>query len=267
MNKTELIETLKSLGYTVEEKTVTKVNERKEALIVSKNEIGITLYPEHLLSEMSEVIEMVEKQFNEIRNDVVKSFGNRDYILSHVRCRMVNKERNADLLADAPHIDFLDLAVIFEVDTTEFTREPSAGIIRNGLMSAAGLTVDELYSHAMENETIAYDSIMNFLMGYKVETLESATALFVTKPDKLYGATAILHNEVLAEIAKLKDDDLIIFPSSVHEIIVIPANTGVESSAMREMVSTINATEVRPEDFLSNSVYYYDRASNTVEFE
>jgi hypothetical protein len=53
-----------------------------------------------------------------------------------------------------------------------------------------------------------------------------------------------------------------ILPSSVHETILIPDNEDYLLSELEEMVWEINRTELMAEDWLSDSVYYYDRTRN-----
>ena len=45
---------------------------------------------------------------------------------------------------------------------------------------------------------------------------------------------------------------------------MVPESYGVEIAALKEMVCDINATEVKEEEVLSNSVYRYDRAKRTI---
>lgn len=57
--------------------------------------------------------------------------------------------------------------------------------------------------------------------------------------------------------------DFYIIPSSVHELLLIPQDFG-DPSDLIELVKNINATEVSPEDFLSNSIYEYDSLSKEI---
>lgn len=264
--KMKLVEELKKRGYNVEEKEVAKVNETKRGLYVSKGDAGIMLYGECMDEDVEEIIDMIEKKFNNKINDVASAVNDRDYVLSHVRCRLINKERNAEYLANKPHIDFLDLAAVFDLDTSEFTGGSSSAVLPNKVVQKIGLTTEELFFRAMENEEISYDSLMNMATGNHLETPREADALVVTKANKPYGATAMLHKEILAEISAMWEDDLVICPSSVHEIIVLRDSDVKDNSAIIDIVTSINATKVSATEFLSNNVYYYDHATNKVEF-
>lgn len=49
-----------------------------------------------------------------------------------------------------------------------------------------------------------------------------------------------------------------ILPSSIHETIVVPDNGEFDYRVLQDMVQTINASEVSPEERLSDHVYHYD---------
>lgn len=61
-------------------------------------------------------------------------------------------------------------------------------------------------------------------------------------------------------------DNLIILPSSLHELIVLPENqyTG-DCEACAEMVKNVNTSVVLPEDYLSDHVYTYNRDTQELE--
>ena len=71
------------------------------------------------------------------------------------------------------------------------------------------------------------------------------------------GAGVLFCDSVLRKIWQ-KIGDFYILPSSVHEVIVVPVSGGIDRVELTEMVRTINATEVAPEDRLSDQVYLYD---------
>lgn len=50
--------------------------------------------------------------------------------------------------------------------------------------------------------------------------------------------------------------DLYILPSSIHEIIVLPVDFRDDVTGLKDMVNTVNQTQVLPEEFLSDSVYF-----------
>ena len=59
--------------------------------------------------------------------------------------------------------------------------------------------------------------------------------------------------------------DFFLLPSSVHEIIVAPDDGNLSYPELKEMVAEINATQVAPEDRLTDEVYHYDTRSTCLK--
>ena len=86
-----------------------------------------------------------------------------------------------------------------------------------------------------------------------------------TNTMRMNGAGVILYPGFLKKFAEKMGDDLYILPSSIHEVLLLPASYDVEVEFLKEMVSQINREEVLPEERLSDSVYFYDRKTDRVE--
>ena len=67
------------------------------------------------------------------------------------------------------------------------------------------------------------------------------------------------------EIADKYDSDLVIIPSSKHELLFIKRSSlNIPICNIKQMVYTINRTEVDSKDVLSDSVYIYDRKKKKI---
>ena len=71
-------------------------------------------------------------------------------------------------------------------------------------------------------------------------------------------------NGVLDKIGELLGSDFYVLPSSTHEVILVPDNGNMQTKELEDMVKEVNATQVPPEDLLSDKVQYYDRAAKTL---
>ena len=60
------------------------------------------------------------------------------------------------------------------------------------------------------------------------------------------------------------ESDFYILPSSVHEVILIPATDRTSISELSEMVQEVNGTEVARDEVLSQHAYYYSRKDHCV---
>lgn len=82
----------------------------------------------------------------------------------------------------------------------------------------------------------------------------------ITNQQEQYGASALLYEDCLRSLADQAGGDLYILPSSIHELIAIPA-AGGDPTGLQDLVREINGTKdlISPDEVLSNNVYRYSR--------
>lgn len=78
-------------------------------------------------------------------------FGDFHAVSDIISCRLVNWERNSELLDEMPHRRFLNLAVTYYIPTV--VKEPNDGkiAVTDRLVSLWGVDEETLYRHALEN--------------------------------------------------------------------------------------------------------------------
>ena len=86
---------------------------------------------------------------------------------------------------------------------------------------------------------------------------KKAEVYVITSPGQRFGAAGLLNTAFLQEMAEEKGCSLIIYPSSVHEVIAVPYRDG-DGLMDTEDVQEINEALVPRSEWLSNSVYLYD---------
>ena len=87
----------------------------------------------------------------------------------------------------------------------------------------------------------------------------------LTNHYRLHGAVGIIHKEILNQYMKEKQvDKVLILPSSIHETILIPCDALSNMEYVKGMVKEVNATQVQPEEILSDNVYVYDGNEITI---
>ena len=87
----------------------------------------------------------------------------------------------------------------------------------------------------------------------------------LTNREKRYGAAALLYSGQISELADQVESDLLILPSSVHEVLLLPDDHRQEYTFYRQMVREVNTTHVEPEEVLSYSLYRYNRKNSEIE--
>ena len=74
----------------------------------------------------------------------------------------------------------------------------------------------------------------------------------------------MLYPNILKNFAEQLDRDLVILPSSIHEVLLLPYDESILFRELSDMVSNINQNEVAVEDRLSNHVYFYSRTADEI---
>ena len=86
------------------------------------------------------------------------------------------------------------------------------------------------------------------------------TKMYVLSNNKgFYGATEICNNSTMQNIANKLQADLIVLPSSVHEVIIMPKKNDDNIEELTTMVQEVNASDVDTDEVLSNHYYIYTR--------
>ena len=199
--------------------------------------------------------------------------------------KLINAEKNKALLADAPHVLLEDLAVIFYILVSNDAEGTGTITIKNNMLELWDVNTDTLYELALANTQRLFrgsvQSMANVMMDILSKQMDEEAAeefydmmvdaddmipMYVcTNTMKLNGAGVILYRGLLQEFADRVDSDVFILPSSIHETLLIPANADMEVEYLKDMVRTVNRTEVAPDEILSDSVYRYNRLTDRVE--
>ena len=167
---------------------------------------------------------------------------------------LVNPDFNRKLLAEVPHRKFMDLTIYYRHMMPLPDGTFNAATITNEEMKRLGMTEEELYANALENTP-------RLLPLWIIESEDNICVL--TNEKGVIGASVMLYPGVLAERAELMESDLYIIPSSIHEVIVIPASQHSREQLL-QMIHKANQEVVPKEEVLSDTLYYYSRADDAV---
>ncbi|MBR4966576.1 MAG: hypothetical protein IKY53_08785 [Lachnospiraceae bacterium] len=192
--------------------------------------------------------------------------------------KLVNYEKNKGLLEEIPHVRYLDLAIVFQCMVQSEELGNATILIRNTHIALWQKTEEEIYEIALQNTPKLLPAdlrTMEEILGelYSVDQDEELsvaeqigpTGMYVLSNKKrLCGAATILYPGVLRGFAKEQGKNLIILPSSVHEVILLPAQNGYDREHLKQMVSDVNETQVDAQEVLSDGVYLYLMKSDEV---
>lgn len=199
---------------------------------------------------------------------------NFDHVKDKIVMKLINYQQNLDFLDNKPYVNYLDLAIIFQYLIPYEPYGMGTITVTYALMEEWETDLDTLYQLAQKNTPLlmpySANSILDYLSlytptdVYKDETLDPM--LVLTNTEKLNGATVMLYDNLLKQIADQYDKDLIIIPSSIHEVLLLPVDSIDEESLdyYTSVVKEVNFYELSEDEVLSSHVYTYNRLSNCV---
>ena len=284
--KKNVRESLEKKGYTVREFIVHKPNKKLEAFVIADdetvNDFQVTFYYNELYKLSQNIDLVVENVINTNNCDCKISINKEDLrdfskLQNNIYCTIINAERNEDLLKEIPYISFCDLAIIFKAQLDSKDCDIASVNISNNMLKVWGVDVSDLLEKALANNDIVlgkscikplYDILVNEMGGIHMDNIDNNNMLYLFGNEKkMYGANCIItHKEILKEFAESRNTDVIILPSSRHEVLLIPySSSNFNIAELRDMVSSVNLYHVSVDDYLSDNVYIYKRAEDIIE--
>ena len=196
--------------------------------------------------------------------------------------KIVNYEKNKELLKEVPHKTYLNLAVLFYCAVENLEIGSGIILIRENHLKMWNVNTETVYEDAMKNavwkypakiypmpellkefpEALEWQEEEGGIMKLEWEDYMDALPMYVlTNTQKIFGASVLMYDGVLKKVAGKLHSNLAVLPSSIHEVIAVPVQGMAEAAGYESMVREINETQLEAEDVLSDQVYYYERQS------
>lgn len=206
-------------------------------------------------------------------------FLNYESAKEHIVYKLVNTEKNSELLEHIPHIPFHDLSIVFEYlisqgDMSQGNMGSTSILIRNEYMNAWNADTEELYRTASINtpllrrfELKSMGEVlceMEDMMDFG-EPCDIVPMYVLRNESKVLGAACILYPDLLSDFAAACGSDLFIIPSSIHEMLILPYADPSESADIKNMIRDINRTAVTTEEVLSDNLYIYELSTDKLQ--
>lgn len=80
----------------------------------------------------------------------------------------------------------------------------------------------------------------------------------------IYGASCMLYRDIIKDFADQEGADVIILPSSIHEVLLFPDHLMFDHAFLCRTVQEINQEDVPKEDVLSDRIYIFSRETGTI---
>ena len=272
---------------------VTKGNDRTlTGLIIRTNNetVAPAIYLEHYEEQFSKgrPMEDIMKEIAQIKMESglelpidVKGLEDYETARPMLAIRLCDPEKNQEYLKDKPCTACGELAATYRIQIMEDSSGTASAVVTNDMLNLWGITPEQLHHDAVTAENArnpvcfyTMDDVMSELMLSAKPTnlfsqpepaeTDAAPMYVLTNQSKLDGAGALARDGVLDKIGDLMDSNFYVLPSSIHEVLIVPDNGNMQTKEMENMVREVNASQVLPEDLLSDKVQYYDRAAKTL---
>ena len=193
---------------------------------------------------------------------------------------VINYKMNEELLQSVPHEQFLDLAIVAYVELGQpIVEEGSATVlVSENLREIWGITPEEVIQQALYNvrDDAVIQDIEDALRELGAEHLmdllsnkDKGFLYVISNKKQFHGGIHIMNKAAISKFADEKNVKYVyIMPSSVHEVMLLPATNAVDIDAvhrLRKIVSEVNESQLPVEQILSNNVYLYSREENDLK--
>ena len=228
--------------------------------------------------DLAEVLDKVDEVL-ENRVDLDASFF-MDYekVRDKIYIRVINKEQNKELLERAPHLEYLDLAVTFRIGPIHTGKNEGSTLITYPMFQAWRITEDELFEVADENsfkvmpEIVSMAKLMRQMMMDEEVELEQALDVLANSKEYMHvcgyrslaGAACILNKELMQSFSVEVEADILILPSSIYELILLPMKGSYSLERFVQIVDEVNRNVVPANEILSGHIYKYDRSKDEI---
>lgn len=267
--RTEIKKQFEETGYIVEEHIETTNDVVSHGFVLKRNKqdaVCPVCYEDQievLLHEGKTVSEIGRMAYEQVAQaEIVTTVLNSKEKLQKHLTICLQKDSDEDLVKKPSGFDGLEKFVCLTiVDNNELY-----GRVRNVrlILKKIGITEDEAWKIAEENmkQNIQICGLYEFLYRDVPKAIASFTAprdeliYVLSVTDYMYGAGAVTIHEVLAAFAKEHQvSSLLVLPSSIHEVLLVPGADESQLQMFSEMVSEVNANQVLEEERLTDRAY------------
>ena len=234
-----------------------------------EQEAGIP-YSEILRQTKEAITQQVDRmpQFN------LGELSSYEAVKQSVMMELIPQKGNEERLAEIPHRDVEDMALIYRMDMGEGSNGRMTAVITNQNLTAYGITAEQLHQDALANAPESHPAslrslrdVMAGMMGMETDPMMPGEPVIMvaTTRDSFLGASVIQYPGFMEQAAEQIGGDFFVLPSSIHEVLLVPDDGNADYHSLEAMVQSINEAEVAPADRLSDHVYHYDQADRVFE--
>ncbi len=265
MTRSDIISELKSRGYVAQSQVSIKNGVTFEGIVIrSESTIAPVIYTDPVINESETVEEAADKVLRLYEAHSTAPFDvdvlkDPDWIMEHITIGL-QLASDEPLVKKDTEFDGIEQYLMLRGETVDGSYSLK---VTPELLATGGIDTEDAWREAMlhicrDTQLISLDKIMADMLGEAFdETMMSGSPIHViTTVQKTKGAAAILNQDALSRFAREYDvDRLIVLPSSISEMLIIPFDGSLKLEEMSAMVKEVNDTQVAPEERLTDRAY------------
>lgn len=273
MTRKEIVQEFKNRGYFAEPREVVKNGVELRAVTFSKDENAMmmpTVYTDELIREaeyrdmtVSKVVDCLLDAYENLPVPESSAFNLNDkkFVTDHLTIIFQKSGEGTVMMRDSEFDGIKEVLCV-----CDYAEEHGGYLSRvpRAVLETLGISEEEAWRIAKEN-TIRESCVIsirkeleeNREAEYSGDMDFEAPMYLFTNKHAHYGAAAILNKDLVKKLGeKHQTDKLLVFPSSVHEFIVIPyIEWLLDINEASELVRSINHSEVSPVERLTDQAY------------
>lgn len=229
------------------------------------------------------------------KNFNINFFMDYEKLKNHLVYRVINCEKNKELLKEVPYKELQDLAIVchcliendeigtgsvlihhhhlktWKIEEEQLFKdtfinspilEPGkvykmSSLVKEILTGTVEKKVEEICEEYPQNKEQLVENTLNQMVE---EMEEGQIPMYVlTNSRRYYGAASLVYDNMMEQIAELFQNDYYILPSSVHELILLEKTEDICPEMLNDMIVDVNLNQVEADEWLSDHAYYYSR--------
>lgn len=187
--------------------------------------------------------------------------------------KLLNQEACSEIIEKGPIVRILDLVGVYGLLLNTDDEGSMTMQVNHKMFERWGVGEEELFRCALENtknifgiKVVELSKIFEeYVHSLNIEGLDkdslSEEMYVLTNDNSTYGATTVLVPEVLKKLSTKLGRDLILIPSSVHEMMAFGYDDKYSIHELNNLIKEVNST-MNIAETLSDHAYLYHRADD-----
>lgn len=262
MRRVDILNALIAMGYKAEETETIKNGVVMEGIVIKDSDpVAPIVYTQKLIEQaemdgksIAEVVKEILDVYEEKRNPGfdITCLYDADFVREHVYVGIQKKSEEKILKKDS-ELEGLELYLYVRMQKGE-----DYGIVKinPGVVQAVDVSTEELWTLAEKN-TCAETTIRSLseVLGFGVDD-DPMGLTVLSNTSGVRGAVAIIDKKMIRMYADRRGvSRVIVLPSSIHEVLLLPDYGTVDIREMDAMVEAVNLEQVAPEERLTDRAY------------